>query len=203
MLLNTLSSLLQPDLNGDAAARLTTIGLAGPTAAISAAAFVAAQLPFVIGLIGAAALGRARSPRFAVATAVLVALGAAGHLVWGGISLTEIMMAGSPQTYAPLLTAIEASPIMLVALSGMLGTISGLVLLGVTLLRSRAVAIWVPVLLWLAVLVEFVGSTVSRFAPYASLVLVAMVAGALVLRLLAPWPAGHEVADHAEEPIAA
>ena len=43
----------------------------------------------------------------------------------------------------------------------------------------------------------------SRFAPYASLVLVAVVAGALVIRLLAPWPAGQEVADHAEEAIAA
>ena len=65
--------------------------------------------------------------------------------------------------------------------AGLLGTVIGLVLLGIALFRSRAVPRWIPVALWLFIFTEFVLTNFSDWAsPAAALLYVAALTGIAV-----------------------
>jgi hypothetical protein len=65
--------------------------------------------------------------------------------------------------------------------AGLLGTVIGLVLLGIALFRARVVPRWIPVALWLFIITEFVLTNVSEWAsPAAGLLYVAALTGVAV-----------------------
>ena len=65
--------------------------------------------------------------------------------------------------------------------AGLLGTVIGLVLLGIALFRSRVVPRWIPVALWLFIFTEFVLTNFSDWAsPAAALLYVAAFTGIAV-----------------------
>jgi len=182
--LSGVSVVLQPTFVDGYAARLAAIDDAGAAGALSAVAFVVSQLPLVVGVLGVAHLLRGRSPRLSTVAATLCVLGAFGHAVFGGISLVYVAAAGDAadrDAYASLMKQVEASPIMIFAALGLLGTVLGLLLLGASLWRSQLVARWVPVALWAFLVVEFAASGLSSYASYLSGVLLVVVMGALAV----------------------
>lgn len=151
-------------------ARLGAIAETGTTGLISAAFFAASQLPMLVAILAIAHLARPRSPRAAAAGLTLGVLGVIGHAVFGGISLVSVVMAGDTANravHAEILATVESTPaIMMFAVAGLLGTVLGLLVLSIALYRSRAVAPWIPMVLWLFLVVEFVGTGLSDYATY-------------------------------------
>jgi hypothetical protein len=192
-LLTAVSVVLQPAFVDGFADRLAAIDEAGARGAVSAAAFVLAQLPLIAGVLGVAHLLRGRVPRLSTAAATLCVLGAFGHAVFGGISLVYVVAAadeGNRDAYASLMKQVEESPVMVFAAVGLVGTVLGLVLLGVSLWRSQQVARWIPVTMWLFLVVEFAGGGLSDYASALSSVLFAVTACGL-----AAWMARTPVAQ--------
>ncbi|TXL56606.1 DUF4386 family protein [Aeromicrobium terrae] len=180
--LSAVSVMLAPAFPSGAAARLTAIDDGGAAAATSAALFVAAQLPLVAGVLGIAHLLRERSPALSNLGGSLGIVGTFGHAVFGGISLTYVVMASHPDDraqYATLVDRIESTPIMLFAMLGLVGTVLGMLLLSIALFRTRVVPRWMPVVVWLFIVVEFVGTGLSDSASYLSAVLVVLAFGAI------------------------
>ena len=188
--LSAVSVVLQPNLSGDAGGRLAAIHAAGPRADVSAVAFVVSQLPFIFGVIGIGSLVRDRAPRLAGIGTVLGVIGGFGHAVFGGVSMAELLMAADTSHGAALAgfdETLQSSPVMMFALAGLAGTVLGLLLLSIGLFRTRVVPVWVPVLLWAFLLLEFAGGGISSYASdlAAVLLLVACVALARTLRCTA------------------
>lgn len=169
-ILSVLWVALQPPMGGDPAAQLAAIDAAGATAGISALAFVVSQLPFIVAVLGIAHLIRDRAPVLSGIGATLGVVGGFGHAVFGGVQLTQLAMAADPAhhaVYAGLLSGGLPLPLMIMMMSGTVGTVLGVVVLAVGLLRAKAGPVWVPYALWGFVLVEFIGTS---FASWASLV---------------------------------
>lgn len=207
-LLSVGSVLLQPDLAGSPAQRLAAIDAAGARGQVSAAAFVLAQLPAIAGLLGVAHLLRERAPRLSSVGGTLAVLGAFGHSVFGGVMLVETVMAGRGNdrgAYAALVGQVESSPVMVFALLGLAGTVLGVLVLALGLWRSHVVPGWVPALLGLWVVVEFVGTGVSALAEplSAAMYLVACVALARFLHRTSPmtWSPAYDAAPAADRAV--
>jgi len=181
---------LQPPFPDGYDARLAAIDEAGTGAALSAFLFTATQLPWLVAVVGIAWLAHRGSSRFAAAGGTLAVLGAFGHAVFGGAMLVGVLMAqdvADRPVMAELLETIESSPLLVPFMAaGLLGTVLGLLLLGVALWRSRVVARWVPLVLWAFLVVEFVGSNLSEYAAYLSSVCLLLAFGALAQRLWTP-----------------
>lgn len=99
-----------------------------------------AQLPFLVAVLGLGALLRERVPRLALVATGLAVLGGFGHAVFGGVSLTTIVLAADRENVAvqaEILAGVERSSIMVFAAMGLLGTVLGLVTLAVALWRAR------------------------------------------------------------------
>jgi hypothetical protein len=195
-LLTTLWTFTQPDLSGDYEAWLGSFADAGGRAQLSALAFVLAQLPFMVGMAG---LARWLQPsRLAVAGGVLAVLGGFGHAVYGGVMLTQTIMAedrSSVAVFAGLLERLEGEPVMLPFMAlGLLGTVLGVLLLSIAWWRARTAPRWAAPALWAFLVVEFVGSNISEWAAYLSLLLYLVALGAIAARL---------VAEPARAPVAA
>ena len=185
--LSLASVALQPEFPAELDQRLAAIDAAGGRGAVSAVAFVLAQLPFIVAVLGVAHLLRGRAGWSSTIAACLGVAGAFGHAVFGGIALMYLSMAGDVENravHAALMEQVEGSPTMAFAALGLLGTVLGLLLLGVSLWRSRLVARWIPVGLWVFIVVEFAAGGLSEYASAVSgvLYLVVMVA-------LAAWVA--------------
>lgn len=193
--LSLVSVVLQPAFPDGFEQRLAAIDATGARAGVSAGAFVLAQLPFIVAVLGVAHLLRRRSPRLSTTAACLGVAGAFGHTVFGGISLVYVTMASDEANraaYASLVQRVEESPVMVFAAMGLLGTVLGLLLLGVSLWRSRLVARWIPVTLWLFLVVEFAAGGLSDYASAVSGVLFVIAASAL-----ASWVVRTPAADWA------
>lgn len=206
--LSAASVVLQPTFVDGYAARLAAFDDAGARSAVSAVTFILGQLPLLVGVLGVAHLLRGRSPRLSAVAATLCALGVFGHAVFGGISLVYVVAAGDEShrdAYASLMQQVEGSPVMVFAALGLLGTVLGLLLLGVSLWRSRLVARWVPVALWAFLVVEFVGTNLSSYASPLSGVLFVAAAGALAAWVyrtpVTLWGLAHEDTDDTVEPV--
>lgn len=190
-LLMLVSVLLQPEFGGDPVETLVAIDGAGAGAAVSVTTFALAQLPFTVGAVVVAVLCLAGAPRAARIGGTLAVLGGFGHTVFAGVGLSQLAMAGSPERVAmgDVVTAIESGPAVVFMAMGLLGTVFGLLLLGVALYRSRTVPRWVPVTLWAFLLVEFVGTNVSDWASPAAGALYVAALGGLAVELLHRRPA--------------
>jgi len=187
--LAALSVVLQPDMNGDSTHQLSVLGTT--PAAVSAAAFLVSQLPMLVAVL---AIGRLLLPpatRLSSWGTGLGVLGCLGHVAFGGLSLSLVMMARDPehrQVYAGLLDSIFNSPIMLVSVVGLAGTVVGLLILGIGIFRTRTGPIWVGPAIWAFLVVEFVGSSLSPKASYLSVLLLGAAFWALVPSLTAAQP---------------
>lgn len=180
------SILLMPDFSGSAAESLAAIAEAGTTATVSAIGFTASQLFLAIGLLGVAHLVRARVPVLAGIGYALVLLGAFGHAVYGGVNLVMLVMAeglGAVEVHAGVLERTEQGALPLLA-AGLLGTVVGFILLGAAVWRSGMMPRWVGPAMIVWVLLEFVGSTLSPWATYASGALYVAVFAALALSVV-------------------
>ncbi len=199
--LSLVSVLLAPEFVADPVDLLAVIDEAGGIAVVSALAFGLAQLPFLVGVVAVAALAHRRAPRTAWAGGVLAVLGGFGHAVFAGVNLTWLAMsadAANREALAGVVTRVESGPAVVFMAAGLLGTVLGLLLLGVALFRSRAVPRWVPVALWAFLATEFVLSNLTAWAaPLAGLLyLAAFVAlAAAVLRDGDVTPAPAEAAE--------
>jgi hypothetical protein len=183
-LLSVVSILLQPEFSADPADRLAAIDDAGAAGVISLLTFALAQLPFMIGVVAIALLARTGAPRLAIAGGALAVVGGFGHAVFSGIGLAYLAMSGDAANrpaLADVVTSIESGPAVIFMAAGMLGTVIGLVLLGIALFRSRAVPRWIPVALWAFIVTEFVLTNFSEWAsPAAGLLYVAALTGIAV-----------------------
>lgn len=184
------SVILQPDLGGTSGDRLAA--MAHPAAAVSAVAFLVSQLPLLVGILAIGRLLLPRAPRLSAWGTALGVLGCFGHTVFGGTSLIYLMMAGDRShrgVEAALFDRIQNSPVMLFSVIGLAGTVLGLLLLGIGLFRTRTGPGWVGPVIWAFLAVEFVGTAVSSYASYLSVLLL----GAAFVAI-----AGH--LDTADEP---
>lgn len=172
--LTVVSVLLMPDFSGGEAAWLTAIAAAPSASAISALMYAGSQLPFAVGLAGVAHLLRDRTPVLAAAGVALAVLGGFGHAVYGGVNLVMLQMADDPTNAAAHVQVLKgvgsgvAVPFMAM---GLLGTVLGLVLLGVAVWRADLGPRWLGPVLVAFVVVEFAGAGLSVWAGYASAVL--------------------------------
>ena len=174
--LSAVSVTLQPEFPSGYVDRLAAIGASGVQGQISAVTFLVAQLPFIAAVLGIAHLLRERTPILSNLGATLGLIGAFGHTVFGGMSLVYITMA-TDQTnravYATLWERLEGSPVIAFAAMGLLGTVLGIVLLSIGIWPSRVAPRWVPLVLWIFLVVEFVGTSLSDYAaPVAGILFV-------------------------------
>jgi hypothetical protein len=183
-LMSAISVLSQPEFSADPAERLAAMDAAGASGVVSLLTFVLAQLPFMIAAVAIAMMARGRSPRLAVTGGALAVIGGFGHSVFGGIGLAYLAMSSDATNRAALadvVTRVESGLAVIFMAAGMLGTVIGLVLLGIALFRSRAVPRWIPVALWLFIVTEFVLTNFSEWAsPAAGLLYVAAFTGIAV-----------------------
>lgn len=167
------SVILQPDLSGSTHDQLLAIG-DSPRGTISAVAFLVSQLPFLIAMLAIGRLLLPRAPRLSAWGTALGVLGSFGHTVFGGISMVYVVMANDPKhldVYARAMDRMNSSPVMIFSAAGLIGTVLGLLLLGIGLFRTRTGPIWVGPAIWAFLLVEFVGSGISSSASYLSVLL--------------------------------
>jgi hypothetical protein len=195
--LAAVSIVLQPDLSGSARDQLVALG-DSPRAAVSAVAFLVSQLPMLVALLAIGRLLLPRAPRLSAWGTALGVLGCFGHTVFGGMSMVYLVMANDPANiaaHARTMQRVNDSPVMLFAAIGLLGTVVGLLLLGIGLFRSRTGPVWVGPAIWGFLLVEFVGSSISASASYVSVLLLAAAFFALSARFA---PSAFEVAEQRE-----
>lgn len=156
------SVVLQPDLDGGGSDRLAAMD--STSAAVSAAAFLVGQLPMLVAIL---AIGRLLLPyasRLSAWGTALGVLGTFGHTAFGGLSLVLVTMSHDEahrSVYLGLADDVFSSPIMIVSMVGLIGTVLGLLLLGIGVFRTRTGPIWVGPAIWAFLLVEFVGSGLS------------------------------------------
>ena len=195
-LLSAISVLAQPEFSADPAERLAGIDAAGASGVVSSLAFVLAQLPFMVAAVVIAMMARDRSPRLAIAGGAVAVIGGFGHAVFGGIGLAYLAMssdATNRAAFADAVTRVESGLAVIFMAAGLLGTVVGLVLLGIALFRSRVVPRWIPVALWLFIFTEFALTNFSDWAsPAAALLYVAAFTG-IAVQLV-------RVGDSAREP---
>lgn len=175
-------TLLEPAFPTDYAERLAAIEEGGTSAAISAACFAISQLFMLAAVLGVAHLIRRGAPVLSNLGATISVIGVLGHAVFAGSALMTVTMAADSENrerYAGLIEDFESSPFMAFAAAGLVGTVLGLLLLSIGLWRAHVTPRWIPALLWAFLVVEFVGSALSDYATYASLVCLGLAFGAL------------------------
>jgi len=166
--------------------RLRAIEDAGVNATVSFVAFVAYQLPWLIGLLGVAHLLRGRSPLLSNLGAAFTAVGAFGYAVYGGAQLVIPAMVADPANI-PLYAQLRADAEPLTGqfgAAGMIGTSVGIAVLSVGLWRARTAPRWVPALLWGWLLMEFVGTSLL---PALGLASAGLLAAAFLALAVTVW----------------
>jgi hypothetical protein len=183
--LTVVAVLTMPDFSGSQIQWLQEIAAAPAASAVSALLFVGSQLPFAVGLAGVAHLLRDRTPVLAALGAALAVLGAFGHAAYGGVNLVMLQMAkdsANAAVHADVLSGVGSGPAVPFMAMGVLGTVLGLVLLGIAVWRAGVGPRWLGPVLVLFVVVEFAGAGISVWAGYASAVL--FLVGFLTLALV-------------------
>jgi len=186
-LLSVVGVALQTPFGETALEQLAALGEARETAALSVTAFAISQLPFIIGMLGVAHLVAHRSPKLAAIGGTLAVLGGFGHAVVAGSQAPQILMASDTaniDVYATLIEQELPVGIEVLMIIGTIGTVLGLLLLGIALFRSKVVSRWVPIALWAFILIEFIG---PNFFEWASLVAGLIYLGAFVALAVTLW----------------
>lgn len=161
------------ELPGESSERLAAIDAAGAQGMISAFAFVLAQLPFLVSVLGIGHLLRERAPVLSNLGTSMAVIGAFGHSVGGGISLVHLSMAAdvpNRAVHAEVMESVESGPAVAFMMMGFLGTVLGILLLAIGLWRARVGPRWVGPVLAAFLVIEFVGAAVSEWtAPLAAI----------------------------------
>ncbi|HET8617204.1 MAG TPA: hypothetical protein VFL94_16910 [Actinomycetales bacterium] len=206
--MTVISVLLMPDFSGGEAAWLSAIAAAPVASAVSGLLFAGSQLPFAVGLAGVAHLLRDRTPVLAALGALLAVLGGFGHAVYGGVNLVMLKMADDPShvdVHVGVLKGVGSGVAVPFMAMGLLGTVLGLVLIGVATWRAQLGPRWLGPVLIAFVVVEFAGAGISAWAGYASGVLFLLGFSTLALTVArsrtAAWRTAAEVG--AQEPAMA
>lgn len=177
-------TLTLPPFPSGYAERLAAIDEAGASATVSAVFFAVSQLFMLGAVLGIAHLIRRGTPVLSNLGGAVAVIGTLGHALFGGTNLITLQMAedeANRELYAGLLEDFESSPMMAFAAAGLIGTVLGLLLLSIGLFRARVVPRWVPALIWVFLVVEFVGTSLSDYAVYVSLLALAIAFGALAV----------------------
>jgi hypothetical protein len=195
VVLTAVSVALMPDLPETHAALLQSLADAPAQSAAAAAAFTLSQLFFIGAVLAIGDIARARAPRLIGAGMVLAIIGAFGHSVFGGLRLAlfGMLTESGRAEYATALDRTYDSPVMLFAALGLIGTLVGLLLLAIGLLKSRTVAPWIPACLIGFLILEFVGSNLSSWASLAAVALYAAALlglAAIIIQPREPNPVG-------------
>lgn len=175
---------LMPAFSSSGVEFLETIDAAGAGATISAAAFGMAQLPLIVGVLGLSHLAGIRAPIISMVGGTIAVIGAFGHASYAGMQLQTLAMAADTanhEVYAGLLEGEMPLPLTILMMCGTAGTVLGLLLLGVALMRAKVGPRWVPYALWAWLVVEFVGSGFTEWATLASGLLYLGVLGTLAV----------------------
>jgi hypothetical protein len=186
-LLSVLWTVLEPPFGDTTIAQLEILNGAGATATISLSAFIVAQLFFIVSFVGVAHLLRDRAPILSNIAGTIGVIGGFGHAVVGGVQVVQLGMAQDPSNYEAYGALIDVGmplPGLILMLAGTVGTVLGIVFLGVGIFRSRVAPRWVAYALWAFVLVEFVG---TGFTEWASLVSGLLYLGAFGALAVAVW----------------
>ena len=173
VVLTAVSVALMPDLPDTNAELLQSLADSTAPAAAAAASFTLSQLFFIGAVLAIGDVARAVAPRLIGAGMVLAVIGAFGHSVFGGLRLAMFGMLteSGREEYAAALDRTYDSPVMLFAAIGLLGTVLGLLLMAIGLLRSRTVAAWIPACLIGFLVLEFIGSNLSTWASLGAVAL--------------------------------
>ncbi|PBB07891.1 hypothetical protein CKW39_11200 [Kocuria sp. WRN011] len=184
-LLSAVWTLLLPDHFADPHDGLLAIADAGGTARIAVLALSLSQLACIIAFAGVAAWLYPTSPKLATIGGTLTVLGGFGHAVFSGAEMARQVMAVDPDVNASVAGQLQSSPpLMPFMMVGLIGTVLGLVLLGIAHLRSGAAPRWTGPVLLAFVVVEFVGSNFTQWATYLSGLLLLGACAGLVVGLL-------------------
>lgn len=165
---------------------LGSIAAAPAMATISALAFAYAQLFFIVGLLGGAQLVSSRSPVMSNLAATFGIIGGFGHTIFAGGSFVTLAMAtdaANLDVHKAILDR-EIGPVDgIPLLMGMIGTILAILFLGIGLLRAKVGPVWIPIALFVFLVLEFAVGNFIPWAFYASgaLYLIALVALAVVV----------------------
>jgi hypothetical protein len=201
-LLSGISLLTMPTWPDGFEALLATIDTHPTTSLISALTFVLAQLPLLVAAVAIGALVIPRKPLLGGLGVALTIIGAFGHSVYGGVAMIQLEMAADGAhhgVHADLLTEAESGPLVAFMAMGLLGTVLGLILLAIGLWRSRSVAGWIPGALALFLVTEFVGSSITDWAAYASS---SLYLAALTGLAVAVWQRPTVSTESPSEPVA-
>lgn len=170
-MLMIVSTVLAPEFPNGFDARLAAVEDAGTGGAVSAFAFTLAQLPFIAAVLGIGHLIRSSAPRLSNLGTTLALVGAFGHAVYGGVSMTMLHMADdrpNRAVHVATLESLESGPTVAFMVMGLLGTVLGLLLLAVGLWRARVSARWVAPALGAFLVIEFAGGAVSAWSSHLS-----------------------------------
>ncbi|GAA1055532.1 hypothetical protein GCM10017608_29560 [Agromyces luteolus] len=184
--------LLQPEFPDDPGEYVELLA-GSASAAAGLQLFLWSQVFWAIGLVGLAHSASHRSPVLATLGAVFSGLGAFGHAAYGGASLVTLGMAryalesGDLDAAQAAFATTQGGDFIPYLLAGLAGTVLGVVLVAVALLRSAVAPRWVAIALLVWTVVEFVLPNVlsGAWITYASLVIgvIAFTGGAVsVLR---------------------
>lgn len=196
-------TMLLPDHFEDPHDGLLAIADAGLTAQIAVLALSLSQLACMVAFAGVAAWLHPTSPKLATIGGTLTVLGGFGHAVFSGAEMARQVMATDPDVNAAAAAQLQSfPPLMPFMVVGLIGTVLGLVSLGIAHIRSGAAPWWTGPVLLAFVLVEFVGSNFSQWASYLSgLLLIGACAGLVVglMRGARPRPLSGEdrIGNHA------
>lgn len=174
--LTVVSNALAPPFPGDVIEQLAEIDKAGTSATISVFTFALAQLPFIVAVLGIGHLLRQQAPVLSNIGTTLAVIGGFGHSVVAGVTLVQLEMAADEPNRAAHAQVLEqlGGPTVPFLIMGLFGTVLGILLLSIALLRARVVARWVPVTLWAYLVGEFVFSNFTDWAdPISGLLYVA------------------------------
>ena len=179
---------LQPDLPDNRADWLAAFAAAPARAGAATHLFLWSQLALAVAAVGLMLWLRPYAPRLALAGAVLCVLSAFAHTIPGAWAITQLVMAGDPahqDIYGELLVAQEQSSHMLPYFAlGLAGLVLGVLLLSIAHFRSRLPFRWAGPVLWVWLVVEFVGSSFGSWAVPTSGALLLLGFGGLVAGLL-------------------
>jgi hypothetical protein len=179
---------LEPAFHADGVRALESVRDAHGASVASHTMFTVAQLPLLLGLLAFVHVVRRRSPRVAMVTAILVALGGFGHMVYAGVSGIRLELAGQSdlERMGALLEDIDGGAFTVYAAFGLLGTVFGTILLATLAIRTRVAPRWVGPALVAFVAMEFFLSNAIAAASWAAGLLYA---AALVALARVVWAA--------------
>ncbi|WP_430645864.1 hypothetical protein [Agromyces sp. GXS1127] len=161
IVLAAIGMLLQPEFPADPNEYVELLA-GSASAAIGLQLFLWSQVFWAIGLVGLAHATSHRTPVLATLGAACSGLGAFGHAAYGGASLVTLGMAryavdsGDLEGAQAAFGATQGGDFAPYLLAGLGGTVIGVILVAVALLRSAVAPRWVAIALLAWVVIEFV-----------------------------------------------